>query len=207
MPAPTTIYFAQIARGSGWKDWIRLVNVSREQAKVTCVARNHAGQTVWSDEHTVGPFQTWDPPVEGRADRKSDVSLEVRSDKPIAGERHCHSGTQVLDFPGASMQNRTIATRLFFPELYAGGGDWIRILNIGEVDAQIAFVARNLKGDVVRQRAGRARKMGWWDVSDQTFGQINGTLEIMSTQPVVAERHLHYSGGRTAVGQLGIAID
>ena len=59
----------------------------------------------------------------------------------------------------------------------------------------------------IRQLAGRARRFSWWDVSDRNLGQVNGTLEIMSTQPIVAERHLHYSGGKTAVGQLGIAID
>lgn len=206
MPAPKTIYFSQIA-GGNWRDWVRVVNVSNQRAKVTAVARNYSSQAVWSAEHNLGPHQAWSPPVQGQADRKGDVSLEIRSDQPIVGERHCHLGSQVLDFHGASMEDRTVANRLFFPELYSGGGDWIRVFNVGEADALINLIVRNLKGDVIRQLAGRARRFSWWDVSDRNLGQVNGTLEVMSTQPVVAERHLHYSGGKTAVGQLGIAID
>jgi hypothetical protein len=206
MPAPKTIYFSQIA-GGNWRDWVRVVNVSTQRAKVTAVARNYSGQAVWSAEKDVGPFQAWSPPVQGQADRKGDVSLEVRSDQPIVGERHCHLGTQVLDFHGASIEDRTVANRLFFPELYSGGGDWIRVFNVGETDALVHLIVRNLKGDVIRQLAGRARRFSWWDVSDRNLGQVNGTLEVMSTQPVVAERHLHYRGGKTAVGQLGIAVD
>jgi hypothetical protein len=206
MPAPKTIYFSQIA-GGNWLDWVRVVNISNQTAKVTAIARNYSAQAVWSAAQNLNPYQAWSPPVEGQADRGGDVSLEIRSDQPIVGERHCHLGSQVLDFPGASMEDRTVSNRLFFPELYSGGGDWIRIFNVGETDALINLIVRDLQGRISRQLAGRAQSLGWWDVSDQTLGQVDGTLEIMSTQPIVAERHLHYSGGQTAVGQLGIAID
>jgi hypothetical protein len=206
MPAPKTIYFSQIAAG-GWNDWVRVVNISHEQAKVLAIARNHAASTVWSAEHNLDPFEAWNPPVQGQADRRGDVSLEVRSDQPIVGERHCHSGTQVLDFPGAAPENRTAANRLLFPELYSGAHDWVRVFNIGEQQALISIVARDVNGRIIRQLQGRARPLGWWDFSDRNIGQINGTLEVMSSQPVVAERHMHYSGNRTAVGQLGVAID
>ncbi|MBC8468014.1 MAG: hypothetical protein H8D56_00970 [Planctomycetes bacterium] len=206
MPAPKTIYFSQVAAGK-WRDWVRVVNISNQRAKVTVVARNYRGDTVWSVEHNLNPYQAWSPPVEGHADRAGDASLEIRSDQPIVGERHCHLGSQVLDFHGASPEDRTVANRLFFPELYSGGGDWIRIFNVGETDALINLIVRDLRGRVIRQLSGRARRLGWWDVSDRNLGQVNGTLEIMSTQPIVAERHLHYSGGKTAVGQLGVAID
>ena len=206
MPAPTTIYFAQIAAGA-WNDWVRVVNISRERAKILALSRNQHGATVWSDEKEVGPFEAWHPPVEKKADARGDVSLEVRSDKPIAGERHCRHDSQVLDFPGASRENRTVSTHLIFPELSADASDWIRMLNIGEAEAQIAVVLRDTYGRVRKQLAGKANPYGWWTVTDANLGQVSGTLEIMSTQPIVAERHMHYQGGQTAVGQLGIAID
>ncbi|MBC8468013.1 MAG: hypothetical protein H8D56_00965 [Planctomycetes bacterium] len=206
MPAPKTIYFSQIAGGQ-WGDWVRVVNISNARAKVLALARNHAAQTVWSAEHNLNSFEAWNPPAQGQADRKGDVSLEIRSDQPIVGERHCHLGTQVLDFAGASLENRTVATRLFFPELYSGASDWIRVFNVGEAQALINVVARDVNGRIVRQLQGRARSLGWWDISDRNIGQINGTLEVIASQPVVAERHMHYSGGKTAVGQLGIAVD
>jgi hypothetical protein len=206
MPAPKTIYFSQIAAGA-WNDWVRVVNISQAQAKVLAIARNRTASTVWSDEHNLNPFEAWHPPVQGRADRRGDVSLEVRSDQPIVGERHCHHGTQVLDFPGASPETRTVANRLFFPELYSGAYDWLRVFNVGEDQALISIVARDVNGRIVRQLQGRASPLGWWDFSDRNIGQINGTLEVISSQPVVVERHMHYSGNKTAVGQLGIAVD
>ncbi len=39
------------------------------------------------------------------------------------------------------------------------------------------------------------------------MGNVKGTVELISTQPVVAERHLHYQGGKVAVGQLGQCLD
>ncbi|MBC8231919.1 hypothetical protein H8E77_20400 [bacterium] len=206
MPAPTTIYFAQIAAGS-WGDWVRIVNISQERSKILALARNQYGATVWSSEADANPFEAWHPPVEGKADVRGDISLEIRSDKPIAGERHCHNGNQVLDFPGASMENRTVSTRLIFPELSAGAADWVRIFNVGANEAQVALVLRDINGRIHRQLAGNIQPYGWWTVTDANLGQMSGTLEIMSTQPVVAERHMHYQGGQTAVGQLGIAID
>jgi len=206
MPAPTTIYFAQIAPGT-WNDWVRVVNISRERAKILALARNQHGATTWSDEKETAPFEAWHPPVQGKADARGEVSLEVRSDKPIAGERHCHNGSQVLDFPGASMENRTVSTHLVFPELSSGASDWMKIFNVGEVDAQIAVVLRDTHGRIRKQLSGKARRHGWWTITDANLGQVSGTLEIMSTQPVVAERHMHYRGGQTAIGQLGIAIN
>jgi hypothetical protein len=113
----------------------------------------------------------------------------------------------MLDFPGAALENRTVANRLLFPELYSGAHDWIRVFNVGEKEALISIVARDVNGRILRQLQGKARSLGWWDLSDRNIGQINGTLEVMSSQPVVAERHMTYSGNRTSVGQLGVAID
>ena len=47
MPAPSTIYFPQVARG-GWADWVEVVNVGTEEANVTALARDQNGNAVWS---------------------------------------------------------------------------------------------------------------------------------------------------------------
>ena len=36
--------------------------------------------------------------------------------------------------------------------------------------------------------------------------QATGTLEVLSTQAIVGERHMHYQGGKTTVGQFGQVI-
>jgi len=202
MPAPTTIYFAQL--DPVWQDWVQIVNVGNAPAKVICLARDANGNAVWSKENTLNPFCGWTPPVE---EVKVSVSLQVSANQPICGERHCHLGTQVLDFPGASVETKTVGRRLFFPELVAGAGEWFRFLNVGDADAHVTLTTRTTDGRIVRQRSNVIPPFRWWDVTDAELGDYQGTVEVTSTQPLVGERHLHYPGGQTAVGQLGQVLD
>lgn len=207
MPAPTKIYFTQIAAGQ-WADWVEVVNVGKQQARITAIARDENGGARWSTEKTIMPFQCWVVPAQGQADKQGDVSLEITSDQPVLGERHCHSGTQVLDFPGAAVELDSGGTRLFFSEVASHIGDWIRFLNVGETDAVINVVARDRNtGRVVQQLSGRARPKGFWTLTDQQISAVTGTMEAVSTQPVVGERHSHYQGGKSAVGQLGQVLE
>ena len=104
MPAPKTIYFG-IDKGTEWNDWVRVVNISNNRAKILAVVRDSRGNTVWSGERDLNPYQTWVIPAEqGGADRRGDMSLEVRSDGSIVGERHLHHGKDSMAFPGASME-------------------------------------------------------------------------------------------------------
>ncbi|MBT5534169.1 hypothetical protein HOK31_13970 [Candidatus Poribacteria bacterium] len=204
MPA-TTLYFAQL--DPTWHDWVQVVNVGNAPARVTCIGRNIEAKTIWTAEHTLPPYHTWTPAVDAP---KQSVSLEVRSDgQPIVGERHCHSGSQVLDFPGASVFGKTVGRRLFFAELVAGAVDWFRFLNVGQADAHVSFVVRQVAtARVVIQRSQVVKPFGWWEVGDQVMGgAVQGTVEVVSTQPIVGERHLHYKGGQIAVGQLGQVLE
>jgi hypothetical protein len=205
MPAPTKIYFPQIA--VGWEDWVQIVNVSQEPANVIAIARNLQGQTVWSQDARLNPFQAWTAAADTV---KVPASMVVSSDKPIVGERHCHSKTEVFDFPGASPEGMTVGRRLFFPEIYSGGGDWFQILNVGEQKANINVIVRQRDGRIHRQFGKQnINPLSWWNFTDRDVGNITGTVEIMSTQPIVGERHLHYHKGHvgSAAGQLGQVID
>ena len=205
MPAPTRIYFAQIA--VGWEDWVQIVNVSQEPANVIAIARNMNGQTVWSQNAKLNPFQAWTTAADTV---KVPASMIVSSDKPIVGERHCHSTTQVLNFPGASPESMTTGRRLFFPEIYSGGADWFQMLNIGKQKANINVIVRLRNGRIHKQFGKRGvNPLNWWNFTDREVGNVTGTVEVMSTQSIVAERHLHYQKGHkgSAVGQLGQVLD
>jgi len=201
-----TLYFPEISEA--WNDWVQIVNVSNENAKTTAIARDQSGKTVWSQEATLTPFQAWNPAVEAI---KGNTSVTVTSDKHIVGERHDHSKTQVLNFPGASMEMRTAGRRLFFPETYAGGLDWFRFMNVGQAPCTVSIVSRDRNGKTGRQINSPAiPPMGFWIVTDREIRNVTGTLEAMCTQPTVGERHLHYSGNvhkGAAVGQFGQVID
>jgi hypothetical protein len=135
------------------------------------------------------------------------ASLTITADQPIVAERHMHRGTEVLDFPGACPESKTVGKRLFFPELLPDAWDWFRILNVGEANAHVSMTVRNGQGAVGRQRSRTLGPFRWWDVDEKEMGKVRGTVELVSTQPVVAERHLHYKGGKAAVGQLGQVLD
>lgn len=205
MPAPTKIYFPQIA--VGWEDWVQIVNVSYEPANVLATARDQNGQTVWSEEKRLNPFQAWTTAADTIT---IPVSMVVSSDKPIVGERHCHSKTEVFYFPGASPEGMTVGRRLFFPEVYSGGFDWFQILNTSDQPANINVIVRDRSGKIVTQFGTQGLKpLAWWNFTDKEIGQVNGTIEIISTQPIVGERHLHYAVGHvgSAVGQLGQVLE
>jgi len=208
MPAATTIWFG-LDKGTKWHDWVRVVNISNKRAKILAVVRDSRGRTVWSGEKELNPYQPWVIPAErSGADRKGDMSLEVRSDGPIAGERHLHHGKDSMAFPGASLERGMIGRRLFFPELYSGGHDWLRIINVGNAEAYINVIARDTSGRIIKQLSGKARPLGFWIISDKNLGQVDGTLEIQSTQPILGERQLDYTAiGKGSVGQLGQVID
>jgi len=96
MPAPTKIYFGQIA-SQQWQDWVQVINVSNEDSQMMAIARNQKGETVWSGEKSLSPFQAWVVPVEP-VSVNQELSLVVSSNKPLVGERHCHLGTEVFGF-------------------------------------------------------------------------------------------------------------
>jgi hypothetical protein len=115
----------------------------------------------------------------------------------------------MLDFPGASVFGKTVGRRLFFAELVAGAVDWFRFFNVGEADAHVSFVVRQVtNARVVVQRSQVIKPFGWWELGDKNMGgAVQGTVEVVSTQPLVGERHLHYKGGQIAVGQLGQVLE
>lgn len=198
-----TLYFPEV--GPSWEDWIQVINVGNERGKVTGIARDDStGKPTWSDEKTLSPFQCWNADVESIKEKSS---MEFNSDQPIVAERHMHKGTNVLDFTGASVEDKTAGRHLFFPEVYSGGWDWFRFLNIGENDAMVSMIIRDKNARIVKQLQHTIHPLTCWDVDEKVMGgQVTGTIEVQSTQPLVGERHLHYQGGKTTIAQFGQVI-
>lgn len=209
MPLTNRLYYAQVAAGV-WADWVQIINVSGEISKVWAIARNRDGVILWSAEKMLNPYQGWVIPVEP-VSKQQDLTLEVRSDKAIIGERHCHLGTEVLAFPGASPELGTVGKRLFFPELVAECADWFMVFNIVDSEANVNVIVRDTNGTIQVQFGTKIGPMASWVFSDAQTGRVQGTLEVISDQLAVAERHLHYQGtyhpNGVAIGQLGQAID
>ena len=200
MALTNKIYFPQIAAG-GWEDWVKVVNINNEPANLQAIARDMLGQIVWNANTSLQPYQGWVVPVDP-ASPITDVSLTVISTKPIVGERHCHAGTEVLAFPGACSEMKTAGTRLFYPETVYGCHDNFRFLNVTEYYAFVTVISRDINGFTVRRFSNQISPYGFWIFTDNEIGNVQGTLEVYSTQPLVGERHLHYGNG-VAVGQLG----
>ena len=69
-------------------------------------------------------------------------------------------------------------------------------MNVGEADAYVNIIVRNRRGDINRQRHHVIKPQCCWDIAEGLMGNVQGTLEVQSTQPIVGERHLHYQGGK-----------
>jgi len=209
MPLTNRLYYAQVAAGV-WADWVQVINVSGEVSKVQAIARERSGRIIWSSEKMLNPYQGWVVPVEP-VSKQQDLALEVISDKAIVGERHCHLGTEVLAFPGASVEMGTAGKRLFFPELVGECADWFIVFNIADTEANVNVIVRDTNGTITTQFGTRIGPMASWVFSDAQTGRIQGTLEIISDQLTVAERHLHYQGtyhpNGVAIGQLGQVLE
>ncbi len=109
--APKTLYFPEV--GPAWQDWAIIVNVGRERADVTLIAHDDGtGNPVTTMESELDPFECWIPKME---DIKIKSSILIRSDQPIVAERHMHSGTAVIDLPGASEEGGTCRASVVFP--------------------------------------------------------------------------------------------
>lgn len=202
MPGATTLYFPEL--GPAWVDWVQVVNVGNEPTKILAIARNPAsGQPTWSEEKEVDAFECWTPNVEAIGENSS---MQLTADQPIVAERHMHGGSNVMDFVGAAVEYETVGLRLFFPELVSGARDWFRFLNVGEAEALVNMVIRNRNGDVIRQHHRQIPPLCTWDLAEEAMGNVVGTVEVQSTQLIVGERHLHYQGGQTSVGQFGQVI-
>lgn len=210
MPLTNVLYFAQVAAGV-WADWVQVINVSGEDSKILAVARDRNARVLWYGEKDLRPFQGWVVPVEP-ASVTQDLSLVLSSNKAISAERHCHLGTEVLAFPGASPETMTAGKRLFFPELVAGCADWFIVFNISDQQTVVKVIVRDDNGTIVNQFSSPPIiSMGTWVFSDVQTGNVQGTVELVSDQIIVAERHLHYQGtyhpNGVAVGQLGQVLD
>ena len=189
--APRTLYFPET--GPAWRDWAIIVNVGKERGEVTLVAHEDGtGKPVSTMQRELDPFECWMPKME---DIKIKSSVKVTSEQPIVAERHMHSGTAIVDLPGASEEGGHVGIRLFFPEIASGARDWFRFLNVGEVDALVNIVVRNKKGDVRRSLHRRIKPNCCADVDEGAMGNVRGSVEAQSTQPIVGERHLHYQSG------------
>jgi len=176
---------------------------------LTAIARDQNGQSVWTNEKSLRPFADWVVPIDPVA-AKQDLSLTVMSDMQVVGERHCHMQTEVLPFPGSAPEMVTAGRRLFFPELISGSYDFFRVLNITDQAALVNGIIRDSNGHVIKQISSQIPPFGFWTSRDEDTANAQGTLEVMSTQIVVAERHLHYGQQYhpgVAVGQLGQVLD
>lgn len=207
MPAPTKLYFSQVA-SLEWKDWVQVINVDFEEATILAVARNEKGETVWSGEKRLSPFQAWSIPIDP-VSVKQELSLTVSANKGIVGERHCHYQTQVLAFPGAAPELKNVGRRLFFPEIRPKTGEWFRVLNIGNNPATVNIIVRDTNGTTVKQFGNSINPQCFWSFVDSDVGEVYGTMEMIATQLILSERHLHYGEDikGVAVGQLGQALD
>ena len=90
---------------------------------------------------------------------------------------------------------------------YKYGADWLQTdaaINPGNSGGPLI----NRKGEVITQFQGQIKPYHCWDFDDGRLKDVRGTVEAVSTQSIIGERHMHYKNGHkgAVVGAYGVVL-
>ncbi len=200
--ASTVLYFAEGYTGSGFKEYLCLGNPRPRDARVAVTylftdGTNLTRLVVVPAESRLTLFVNTDV----GADRE--VSLQLECDASIVAERPVYftydgawsGGHDAMGIPAP-------ATTWYFAEGYTGAGfdEWICVLNPGNARADLTFRFQTQEeGEQVREGFGvPARSRRSFKVNDILGTDLQNSLELTSTAPVVAERPIYFDYYGTA---------
>lgn len=213
------LYFAEGYTGVGFQEYLCLGNPQPQDARVAITylfpdATTLARIVVIPAESRLTVFVNADV----GADREVSVALE--SDREIAAERPMYftynaawrGGHNAMGAPSPS-------TTWYFAEGYTGTGfdQWVCVLNPGNTEAELTFRFQTQeKGEQVREGfTVPARSRGSFKVNDFLGADLQNSLALESSAPVVAERPMYFDyrgtggynwqGGHCVMGATGLA--
>jgi N-acetylmuramoyl-L-alanine amidase len=143
----TTWYFAEGYTGTGFEEWLCLLNPDAEPNRVSITYQTSDGTNI-TDEEVVPPMSRRTVDVNTRAGMDLQLSIVVNAEKPLVAERpiyHDYHGWCIGGDVGTGV--KTPSRHWYFAEGYTGPGfeDWLCLQNPGEqaVEAEIRFHLEN----------------------------------------------------------------
>ena len=211
----SSFYFAEGYTGSGFQEWLCLLNRDPGAAIAQVTYLYADGSAPFTKDYLLPGDSRATINVNEEVGADRDVSVKLESDGEILAERPMYFDYQGMwngghDVIGAAAP----ANDWFFAEGYTGWGfdEWVCVLNPGTEDANLTFRFQTQEaGEQVR--AGYevpARSRRTFKVNDVLGADYQASLAVESTRPIVAERPMyfdytgtggyHWEGGHCVMG-------
>jgi hypothetical protein len=206
-------YFAEGYTGPGFEEWLCLANFEDQGTTVKVTYLYGQGAPLEKEYYLPGKRRVT-LSVNDEAGGGSDVSIALKSNRPILAERPMYFSYRDLGPHGWTgghcvMGAAQASQKWYFAEGYTGSGfdEWLCLANPGGVDARV---------DVTYLYQGEASRTKSYDLPSRTRRTLNVNdeagkgkelgLVVSSTQPVLAERPMYFNymgkcdGGSCVVG-------
>ncbi len=216
----STFYFAEGYTGSGFQEWLCLLNrdPGTSIAQVTYLYAD--GSAPFTKDYLLAGDSRTTVNVNEEVGADRDVSVKLASDGVILAERPMYFDYRGMwsgghDVVGAAAP----AGDWYFAEGYTGQGfdEWICVLNPGDEDATLTFRFQT-------QEAGEQGRTGYevparsrrtFKVNEVLGADYQASLAVESTRPVVVERPMyfaymgtgayHWEGGHCVMGATALS--
>lgn len=194
-------YFAEGYTGNGFEDWILVQNPSDQQAHIRLYFLMQGGER-WMEPCTVAPKRRFTFPVHQVLPNR-EVSVVVESDCPVVAERAVYWGRRVEGH--ASLGSPFPDFTWFFAEGYTGGGfeEWLLVGNPTGKGAMVEFTFMFPDGSSRGLQVYVDCYSRFTLNVKSIVGEVEVSIRVNSSQPVVAERAIYFSGGRGGTCSIG----
>ncbi len=205
----STFYFAEGYTGSGFEEWLCLMN---PEAKATTahITYMFADGTVQNQDIAVGATTRATVNVNDAVGRDKNVSIKVEADSPVVAERPMYfnykgAWTGGHDVVGSSSPNISF----YFAEGYTGSGfeEWLCLMN-PEAEATTAHITYMFADGTTQNQdvAVGATTRATVNVNDAVGRDKNVSVKVAADSPIVAERPMYFNykgvwtGGHDVIG-------
>jgi hypothetical protein len=218
----STFYFAEGYTGSGFEEWLCLLNRDNGDAIAQVTYLYADGSQPFTVDHPLPANSRTTINVNQEAGADKEVSIKLESDGIILAERPIYfsylgrwdGGHDVIGALAPS-------TEWFFAEGYTGPGfdEYICALNPTGADATLTFRFQTAEaGEQLREGYGvPAHSRRTFNVNDVLGGAHEASLAVESSQPVVVERPMyfdylstdfqHWEGGHCVIGATQLSAE
>ncbi|MBC7247390.1 MAG: IPT/TIG domain-containing protein [Actinobacteria bacterium] len=202
-------YFAEGTTRAGFEEWLCLANPGAQEAQVTVRYCGATGEAMQQDV-LIAPRRRVSIDVNSAVGAEKDVALEIVSTQPIVAERPMYFAYRgAWDGGHITVGATETSDRWYFAEgtTRAGFEEWLCLANPGAQEAQVTVRYCGATGEAMQQDVLIApRRRVSIDVNSAVGAEKDVALEIVSTQPIVAERPMYFAyrgawdGGHITVG-------
>jgi len=206
----TDWFFAEGYTGSGFENWLTLMNPNSNEANATVTYTFRGGGTPQVKTLTISKFSRETIDVNADVGSNKEVSIKVEADDDIVAERPIYFNYQNKWSGGDNTIGATsLANQWFFAEGYTGPGfeEWLSLQNPNSdvATVTITYTYRG-GGSLVKTQTVPADSRESISVNEDVGANKEVSIKVDSTEPVVAERPVYFNyqnkwqGGHNTIG-------